>query len=113
MKDVKKLILDILSGVSQLEKRDDIENLRHYKLLPKLQKRLRKFKLTQNELDLNHAIKLFRTTDVAMEGENTFGSTIWNTDVVIKGKAVILGHLMDKLESKWRDLHQKSLENLQ
>ena len=87
-------------GIQYLLDRPELEKkIKYYKDLENLQKTIRKFVLKGNIELLGEPLKFYRRTNgLVQEGGDTYETTIWNTQVQVRGKAEYLENIFNNLE---------------
>ena len=97
---IKEVVEKIHEGLNNLKDRTNYNNLRYKDKLWIIEVAIEKYREHGDKDELAHAVDIFRETNsVAMEGEATFNTTIWNSPVQAMGKMNTIGDLFDELES--------------
>jgi len=74
------------------------EKIKYNNELEPTQKSIKEFVLTKNINLLERPLKLLRETTLAVPGEDAFETSIWNSQVRIRGEAQYLEHIFNDLE---------------
>ena len=102
----------IKEGINYLLAKNDLrDKTRYHEKLDEIKNSLEEFSTTNDYLTLKPALDIFHeTAGMVLEGEDTYGTTIWNTNAPISGKSIILEDLFNDLEDLWRKLHKSKSE---
>ncbi|MBU1864625.1 MAG: ATP-binding protein [Candidatus Omnitrophica bacterium] len=105
---MRELTGQVLEGIEFLKKKEKLKNLRYSDRVGELEKIIKEFSHTGNLNILNRALHIYRSTNIAVpEGEDAFETTIWNTELHVRGKATTLEYILDDLEDKFREAYNR------
>ncbi len=103
-KIISRTINNIQKATKALTKDPNSAQLRYVEIIPELLNKLETCTNNKNIADLRTLINLYRANNVMIEGDKAYNTTIWNYDIAIKGKAVTIEELMNKLEESVNDI---------
>jgi hypothetical protein len=99
---------NVLEGIEFLKKKEKLKNLRYSDRVGELEKIIKEFWGTGELNTLNQALHIYRSTNVAVpEGEDAFETTIWNTELHVRGKATTLEYILNDIEDEFRKAYDR------
>lgn len=99
-REVYDLAEKALNAISQLKATPSTENLRGYEVLKGLEKPLREFQTDDDKDKLHQNLDPFMTSSIAKPEGYRMGSSIWDAEIILDGKATWLEEILSDLRSK-------------
>lgn len=96
-KEIRQVVSKLILGIDLIKSRKDFQNLRLSDQFHNFSMTVKNYAKSENYEYLDDAIAFYQQNQSAAEGENTFNSTVWNTDIVIDGRSINLNELMSSL----------------
>lgn len=105
---MEELVGKVIEGIEFLKSKEKLKNLRYHDRVEELEKLIKDFQYTGDLNTLNQAFHIYRSTNVAVpEGENAHETSIWNTELYVRGKAETLEDILNDLEDEFRNEHDR------
>lgn len=99
VKFLKEKVEEIHEGIQNLKKLDNFNSLKNSERTEEVEKLIDGYRQKSNIEALKHAWNIFIETSIAAaEGSMAYDETIWNANIIARGKSTTLEYLFNDLQ---------------